>query len=125
MPRIRTIGTNPVQVAADNPDRRAYNLLMPATSVESGNTGRIHIGLGFIPSTVVGSPVQGHILTQGDQLRDEMLFADDYSVWRGSIWAVASVADQRLWVDEALRSDPAGLARPSETAAAAGEAARG
>ncbi len=102
MARIRTVGTDPVQAMGDNDGRRAWTVIMPATSIVAGNTGRVHVGLGFIPSTVVSSPAQGFALVAGEQIGDEMIFEGDISVYRGSVWLVASVAGQVVWIDEAI-----------------------
>ena len=102
MARIVTVGTTPIQVLQDNPARVGWQIIMPSTTIEAGNTGRVHIGKGFIPSTVVGNPVQGLILTSGSQTGEERLYLEDVSVFQGSIWIVASVAGQRVWVEEAI-----------------------
>lgn len=104
MPRIITVGTDAVQLLAANPARVAWTVIMPATTIEAGNTGRVNIGLGFQPTTVVGAPDQGFILTASDQLRDAKVYEKDPSVWRGDVWARASAAGQRVWADEAVTS---------------------
>ena len=102
MARIRTIGTDAVQAMGDNDGRRAWTIIMPATTIVAGNTGRVHVGLGFQPSTVVSAPDQGFALVAGEQIGDEMIFEGDISVWQGSIWLRANVAGQIVWIDEAI-----------------------
>jgi len=111
MARIVTVGINGIQVAQDNPARVGWQVIMPATSIEAGNTGRVHVGKGFIPSTVVGAPDQGLILTANSQVGEEKLYESDRSVFLGSIWLLASIASQRVWVEEAISQEapaPAG-----------------
>lgn len=102
MPRILTVGTEAVLALGGNEERTAWSVIMPTTTLEAGNTGRVHVGLGTIPGTVIGAPDQSFILTSGDQVGDQKLYAEDLSIFRGQIWLRASAAGQRVWVDEAI-----------------------
>ncbi len=100
--RIVTVGTTPAQLLGDNPFRTSWTVIMPSTGKEAGNTGRVHVGLGFSPSSVVGAPDQGIILTQNEQTGEERIQNEDRSIHRGAIWALASAAGQRVWVRETV-----------------------
>lgn len=89
-----SVGTTPVLIANENKFRNSWNVEMLPTSVESGNTGRVHVGRGHIPTTVVGDPSQGTVLQQSDLVGDEARYAGDTSVFKGKIWAVGSAASQ-------------------------------
>ncbi len=105
MSRLVTVGVAPIQVLQDNPARVGWQAIMPSTTIEAGNTGRVHLAKGFIPSTVVGAPDQGDILVAGTNIGEEKLYEEDTSVFKGSVWAVASAAGQRIWVDEAISQE--------------------
>jgi len=98
-----SIGTTPVLIANQKNIRRSIVITMLPTSVETGNTGRIHIGKGFPPTTTLGDPSQGDILIQGTQITEQEQFLNDPSVHKGQWWATASAAGQILTVDEVLK----------------------
>lgn len=100
MPAQLLVGTVPKLLLGPNLTRRGWTATFPPTQLFAANTGRVHLGLGFIPSTVVGSPAQGFVLIPGSFIGDEKLWEQDKGVYRGEIWAVASIAGQLLWVDE-------------------------
>ena len=78
---------------------------MIPTSVETGNTGRVHVGKGFPPSANLGDPNQGDILTQGVQIIDSESYLGDPSVFKGQWWATASINGQVIIVDETLANN--------------------
>ncbi len=100
MPGILIIGTSPRLALASNPTRRGWTVTFPPSTLIAANTGRIHLGLGFIPSTVLSSPVQSFVLLPGGFIGDEKLWEQDKGVYRGEIWLVATIANQVVWVDE-------------------------
>ncbi len=100
MPSQIVVGTTPKMLLGPNLTRRGWTATFPPSQLFAANTGRIHLGLGFIPSTVVGAPDQGFVLIPGSFIGDEKLWEQDKGVYRGEIWAVASIAGQLLWVDE-------------------------
>ena len=100
MPSQIRVGTTAKLLLGPNLTRRGWTATFPPTQLFAANTGRIHLGLGFIPSTVVGAPDQGFVLIPGSFIGDEKLWEQDKGVYRGEIWAIASVAGQLLWVDE-------------------------
>jgi len=89
------VGTDPVLLADFNKNRKSISILMLPTSIESGNTGRVHIGKGFPPSNN-----QGDSLIQGEQITEQEQFPGDPTVFKGQWWARASIANQILIVDE-------------------------
>lgn len=98
-----SIGTSPILIANQKDIRRSIVITMLPTSVETGNTGRVHIGKGFPPTTTLGDPSQGDILIQGSQITEQEQFDKDPSVHKGQWWATASIANQILTVDEVLK----------------------
>jgi hypothetical protein len=101
MPQRRyVVGTSPVLIANDNKARASISITMLPTAVESGNTGRVHVGKGFIPTATLGAPNQGDILLQGTTISDVPQFEGDPSLFKGQWWAIADTPNQILTVDE-------------------------
>lgn len=98
--RRYAIGTAPVLIANPNKIRRSLTVNMLPTGTESGNTGRVHVGKGFPPSSTLGAPNQGDPLTAGTSVVDAESYKDDPSVFKGAWWATASASDQIITVDE-------------------------
>jgi len=101
--RRYSIGTSPEIIANQNDKRASLSITMLPTSIEAGNTGRIHVGKGFPPSSTLGDPNQGDPLIQGEQVQEQEQFPDDPSLHKGQWWAVASIASQILIVDEVTK----------------------
>ncbi len=95
-----SVGTTPIVILNDNPKRASYSIVMLPTTLEPGNTGRVHIEKGFPPSAVIGAPNQGFILEQGDSLMEFKRYKEDTSIFTGKIYAVASIDNQIIVVDE-------------------------
>ena len=106
MAKTRTVGTDPVQLLADNEDRHAWAVIMPSSTLIAANTGRVHVGLGFIPSSVVDAPDSGLILRAGFQLGDQIEAGLKREVYKGAIWARGSAAGQVVQVDEQTTGAP-------------------
>lgn len=106
MAKTRTVGTDPVQLLADSEDRHAWSVIFPSATLIAGNTGRVHVGLGFTPSSVVGAPDAGLVLRAGFQVGDQIEAGLKREVYKGSIWAVASAAGQVVYVDEQTTGAP-------------------
>jgi len=98
--RRYSIGTSPDIIANDKPNRGSISITMIPSSIESGNTGRVHVGKGFPPSATLGAPNQGDMLTQGTSVTDIPQFLGDPSLFKGQWWAIASAAGQIITVDE-------------------------
>ena len=98
--RRYAIGTTPEIIGNHEKDRSSMSITMLPTAIESGNTGRIHVGRGFPPSAVLGATNQGDVLVQGGQILDVAQFPKDPSLHKGQWWAIASAADQIIIVDE-------------------------
>jgi hypothetical protein len=96
-----TVGLTPVLALMGNIGRIAWRVTMPSTGIISGNTGRVHIGRGFQPSTDLTSPIIGDIVTAGSETREAKTFKDD-RVFNGDLWLVATVAAQVVIVEEDL-----------------------
>jgi hypothetical protein len=94
------VGTNPVLLADFNKNRKSISIIMLPTSIETGNTGRVHVGKGFPPSNNLGDPNQGDPLIQGQQITEQEQFPGDPTVFKGQWWARASIENQVLVVDE-------------------------
>ncbi len=102
------VGTAPILLSNGNKRRASLAITMQPTSIETGNTGRIHIGKGFPPSATLGDGNQGDPLIQGGQITESAQFSGDPSLFQGQWWAVASVADQVLVIDETFAPDQVG-----------------
>lgn len=96
------IGTTPILLLNSNPNRTFWSVTFLPTDIETGNTGRVHIGKGYQPVATVGSPAQGEILLQGGETGDEAKFENDTSVFKGAVWATASTSGQIVEVNEAI-----------------------
>jgi len=94
------VGTSPVLLADYNKYRKSISIIMLPTSIETENTGRVHVGKGFPPSNKLGDPNQGDPLIQGQQITEQEQFPNDPSVFKGQWWARASIENQVLIVDE-------------------------
>lgn len=104
--RQYAVGTDPVLLAQDNPNRTSVSVSMIPSSIAAANTGVVYIGKGFPPSAVIGAPSSGDPISQGSQFAETEQFVNDPSVFRGQIWAVADTAGQLIVVDETSRSAP-------------------
>ena len=75
---------------------------MISSTIEAGNTGRVHIGRNYTPSSTLGQPNTGDILIQGGEVSESKRFPGD-TIFQGDVWLVGSAADQRLSVEEVLK----------------------
>lgn len=107
--RRYSIGTSPEIIANDNARRASLVITMLPTSIEAGNTGRVHIGKGFPPSATLGAGNQGDPIVQGGQISEGPQFPEDPSVHKGQWWAVASAAGQIIVVDEVTAPKKVGV----------------
>lgn len=94
------IGTDALIIANPNPQRRRMDITFLPSAIESGNTGRIHIGKGFPPSATLGDANQGDIINAGSAITDAEAYKDDPTVFKGAWWARASASGQIIVVDE-------------------------
>lgn len=95
-----TVGTSPVQLALPNDKRIGISIEMIPASVESANTGIVHIAKDGPPSVTSGDPIAGQVLQESDVFQDRQNFKDDPSVYTGAWWAIADTAGQILAVDD-------------------------
>ncbi len=72
---------------------------MYSTGIETGNTGRVHVGRDFPPSSTLGQPVSGDILVQGSEISETKAYPQE-QIFQGDLWLLASAADQRVQVEE-------------------------
>ena len=71
-------------------------IIMPSITLVPENTGRVHVGLGFPPTPVMGNwEEQGFVLVEGQKL-------DVVEQFEGAkeVYVIGNVANQRLWVTE-------------------------
>lgn len=99
--QIFTVGTKPVLILNGNPRRFSYTIIMLASNIASGNTGLVFIGQGFDPTATVGGQNSGHAMAGGDVFGETKSALQD-AIFNGSIYAVASVADQIIEVFEVV-----------------------
>lgn len=74
---------------------------MFSTTINVGNTGRVHIGRRVPPTTTVGEPNAGDILTQGAEISESKAFPQE-KIFTGEIWLTASIAAQLVQVEKTL-----------------------
>ena len=103
--RRYSIGTTPDLIANHNPKRASLVITMLPSAIESGNTGRVHVGKGFPPSATLGAPNQGDPLVQGGQIQESSQFRGDPSFYKGQWWAIASATGQIITVDDMIEAD--------------------
>ena len=104
MPLILLTDTNPRLLLNANPRRKRLEIQMPSTVVNAGNTGRIHIGLGFQPETNVESTNSGEQLARGSAINEPQLgtLAEKY---KQSVWARSTIANQTLVYSEEVEPE--------------------
>lgn len=98
-----SVGTTPVQVLTLDRNRLGWRITMFSTGIEAGNTGRVHVGRGFVPGNVLGQPNTGDVLVQGSELSEVKAYEKDV-IHLAEIWLIASAADQRVSVEETVPS---------------------
>jgi len=96
-----SIGTTPAKVLLENSRRVGWRITMYASGIETGNTGRIHMGRGYVPGNVLGQPNVGDILVQGSEMSEEKSYPEEV-IFTGEIWLIGSIADQRISVEETV-----------------------
>jgi hypothetical protein len=96
-----TIGTTPALALMGNVGRIAWRVTMPSSAVIPANTGRVHVGRGFQPSTDFTTPIIGDFVSSGGEVREAKAFKED-KVFNGDLWLVASIAGQVVIVEEDL-----------------------
>ena len=104
MPLIILTTTDATLLLNANPKRRKLPIQMQAADVDANNTGRIHLGLGPQPSGVVGHPNQGLIIVPAAGIEEPSGISPIDERYKQAIWAVSSVANQSLTVDEETES---------------------
>ncbi len=96
-----SVGTTPVLALVGNPTRVGWRVTFPATGIISTNTGRVHVGRGFQPSTDLTAPIIGDMLQNGGEISEGRRYREE-KVWQGEIWLNATVAAQIVIVEEEL-----------------------
>ena len=75
---------------------------MQPQSVDSNNTGRVHIERDRQPVATVGDQGQGEILIQSAAIDEPTESKKITDRDKGAIWAIASAANQTIVVDEEI-----------------------
>ena len=96
-----TVGVTPVLALMGNAARVGWRITFPATGIIAGNTGRVHVGRGFPPSTDLTTPTIGDPLQNGGELTEARQFKEE-RIWQGEVWLNATVAAQVVIVEEEL-----------------------
>lgn len=94
------VGTTPMLIANPNINRHSIRITFLPSAIESGNTGRVHVGKGFPPSATLGSGNQGDPLNAASEISDVEAYPNDPTVFKGAWWAIATASDQVITVDE-------------------------
>lgn len=92
--------TNPTLLLNANPKRTRLSIQMQPSSIDAGNTGRIHLGYGFQPVATVNHASQGEILIQSSSIEEPQRDVPLSEKYKGAIWATSSAANQSLTVEE-------------------------
>lgn len=95
-----TIGATAVELSSPNAQRNRWILEFTPTSIISGNTGRIFVGRGFIPTGVLNDPNQGDVLNAGAYINESKAFDADTLPFKGALWAISDTAGQVCTYDE-------------------------
>jgi hypothetical protein len=96
-----SVGTTPVQLLLAKETRTQYIVLFPSKAKESGNTGILYVGVGFVPNPTAGSLSAGHSMQAGEQFGEEVS-APNLAVSKDAIYAVASTSSQIVEVYEVV-----------------------
>jgi hypothetical protein len=96
-----TVGTSAVLALIGNQARVGWRVTYPATGIVAANTGRLHVGRGFQPSTDLASPIIGDMLQNGGELAEARQFKEE-KIWQGDVWLIDTVAAQTIIVEEEL-----------------------
>ena len=103
---LRLVGTIAVLLKNANPKRTKFRVTMQPTSIDAGNTGRVHLGFGFQPTATVGHASQGFILIAATILEEPVGERVIEAYFKQSVWAIASAADQSVIVEEYTEEAP-------------------
>lgn len=103
MSLIILTNTRPTLLLNDNPKRKGLKIQMQPSSIDGGNTGRIHIGRGFQPVATVNHAAQGEILIQGSYIDNPKGGEELDAAEKKAIWATSSIDNQSLTVEELLQ----------------------
>jgi len=103
MTRLVVVGTTPMLILTHNPHRRGWSIDFPSTAIFPSNTGIVFIGRGAPPTTNLGDPTNGDILIGGASISEYEQYPNDPSVYRGEIWAAASIDGQVILVNEVTK----------------------
>lgn len=95
-----SIGTSPVLIVPANKKRSSITVEMLPTSIESGNSGIVHLRFDSAPTITVGDPSQGDLLLQGNMFNMVENYEYDPGVLKGNLYALASIAGQIIMVTE-------------------------
>ncbi len=99
----RTQGTTPYLAFNERGSRAKFSILFIPSSIVAGNTGRIHVGKGFVPTSTLAAPNQGDVLNAGASIEEKEDFPSDDSLFRGQVWVIASAADQEIILEQILK----------------------
>lgn len=100
--KLQTIGITPVAILNPNKKRTRWYIQFIPSSIQSGNTGLIFIGRGFVPTATVGHALQGEVLNAGAAIEEVKQFEGDTRPYKGTIWAVSDTASQQCVVEEEI-----------------------
>ncbi len=89
-----------MQLSSPNKNRVRFVIEFTPSSIVAGNTGRIYIGRGFIPSATIGDPNQGDVLNSGSFIEESAAYVGDTMPFKGALWAIADAANQQITYDE-------------------------
>lgn len=103
--RTVTIGTVPILLYDANKTRTRWTIQFIPSSIITGNTGKIYVGRGFVPTATDGDANSGEILNAGSSIEEKKQWDADVLPWKGQIWVVASIAGQICEADQQTSVD--------------------
>jgi len=98
-----SVGTNPILIVPANKKRTSITVEMLPVTIESGNTGIVHIRFDSVPTITVGDPSQGDLLLESNRFNMTESYPNDPSVLKGNLFALGSIAGQIIMVTETTR----------------------
>lgn len=97
---VRTIGTNPVQVAWYNPKRRVLSVQFLPASIAAANTGLVFGKWGSAPKADAASNTWDFVLNPGSADGTNIDESAPIAQRKGDLWLVSDTAGQQVNVDE-------------------------
>lgn len=97
---VRSISTNPIQVATANPNRHSITVQLIPKSIAAGNTGFVYGKFGSAPVASATSNTWDFVLNAGALDGSNLYEAAGAAHLKMDLWLIADTADQQVNVVE-------------------------